>query len=468
MEHLEPGGVFLGYVDLENNIEWLINQTEGVLNIVGQAVPEASPFLKMDWSAILEPLGFYNLRALGASSVLKDNAYHNRMFVYMPDGRTGLMLFYGDTNQKFSVLDLADYEADIIFENSLNLEALYDAVLQIAQSVSGEMGKGLIQAALMKNMGPLPVTYLELVKKGEIRTNFIVRLNHNEKIQIPNEPITIPQFEFVIGLEEMGWFMDRLAILTEGDTAMFEFITDDQHTILRPLAPIPEQYNFLQPAVVRDHETDALYLVSSLKYYEELNSGKTSIRDNPDFQKAWNGLPESGNWAMYMSNELSQTYIDLYVEAFSKDPQTAPMAEMFEQMGQQFTSSTGSTSTKMPNGTLVLSNAPYSYRLTLANAAIMPVGLLAAMAIPAFNKVRATSQEKAITNNLRQYASAAQQHMLDTGDYTVSYEEIVGPGNYIHTLEEVAGESYEDITLGTDTTRISTTTKDGREIHYDF
>ena len=38
---------------------------------------------------------------------------------------------------------------------------------------------------------------------------------------------------------------------------------------------------------------------------------------------------------------------------------------------------------------------------------VVIIGLLAAMAIPAFNKVRATSQDKAVTNNLRQFASAA-------------------------------------------------------------
>jgi type IV pilus assembly protein PilA len=40
---------------------------------------------------------------------------------------------------------------------------------------------------------------------------------------------------------------------------------------------------------------------------------------------------------------------------------------------------------------------------------VVIIGLLAAMAIPAFNKVRETSQDKAVLNNLREIASAAQQ-----------------------------------------------------------
>ena len=43
------------------------------------------------------------------------------------------------------------------------------------------------------------------------------------------------------------------------------------------------------------------------------------------------------------------------------------------------------------------------------------IGLLAAMAIPAFNQVRATSHATAVTSHLRHSASSPQQFMLDSG-----------------------------------------------------
>ncbi len=98
---------------------------------------------------------------------------------------------------------------------------------------------------------------------------------------------------------------------------------------------------------------------------------------------------------------------------------------------------------------------------------VVIIGLLAAMAIPAFNKVRATSQDKAVTNNLRQYASAAQQYMLDDGVATVGYTNIVGSGLHISTVDTVANETYTGLTLGTDTTRLQATVN-GRIINYDF
>jgi type IV pilus assembly protein PilA len=73
---------------------------------------------------------------------------------------------------------------------------------------------------------------------------------------------------------------------------------------------------------------------------------------------------------------------------------------------------------------------------------VVIIGLLAAMAIPAFQKVRATSQEKAITNNLRQVGSAAQQYFLEEGVTSVALGDLVGPDKYINQIETVASETY--------------------------
>jgi len=73
---------------------------------------------------------------------------------------------------------------------------------------------------------------------------------------------------------------------------------------------------------------------------------------------------------------------------------------------------------------------------------VVIIGLLAAMAIPAFQKVRTTSQQKTITNNLRQLASAADQYFLEEGLTTVTSGELVGSDKYVKEVSAVAGETY--------------------------
>jgi len=46
---------------------------------------------------------------------------------------------------------------------------------------------------------------------------------------------------------------------------------------------------------------------------------------------------------------------------------------------------------------------------------VVILGLLAAMAVPAFNKARQTATEKTILNDLRQLSAAADQYFLENG-----------------------------------------------------
>lgn len=75
---------------------------------------------------------------------------------------------------------------------------------------------------------------------------------------------------------------------------------------------------------------------------------------------------------------------------------------------------------------------------------VVIIGLLAAMAIPAFQKVRQSSQDKAVLNNVRQLAAAADQFFLENGTATVALTSLVGPTAYIKALNTVASESYPD------------------------
>jgi type IV pilus assembly protein PilA len=75
---------------------------------------------------------------------------------------------------------------------------------------------------------------------------------------------------------------------------------------------------------------------------------------------------------------------------------------------------------------------------------VVIIGLLAAMAIPAFQKVRTSSQDKAVMNNARQLAAAADQYFLENGVSSVTQGALVGATNYVKSLNLVASETYPD------------------------
>lgn len=79
---------------------------------------------------------------------------------------------------------------------------------------------------------------------------------------------------------------------------------------------------------------------------------------------------------------------------------------------------------------------------------VVIIGLLAAMAIPAFQKVRTDSRTSAVVNDARQLASAAQQYMLEQNvtEVTVGYTAADGTiGNALSSYVRKIGKGYDTV-----------------------
>lgn len=95
------------------------------------------------------------------------------------------------------------------------------------------------------------------------------------------------------------------------------------------------------------------------------------------------------------------------------------------------------------------------------------IGILASLAVPAFQRARWKAIETSIRNNLRQIWGAAQQYMLENGTDSVKVSDLVkwqkrdgtdGGGTdagYTSILQQISNESYADddisVFISTDT-----------------
>lgn len=70
------------------------------------------------------------------------------------------------------------------------------------------------------------------------------------------------------------------------------------------------------------------------------------------------------------------------------------------------------------------------------------LGIIIAMAAPAYGRIRTRSQDTAVLNNVRQLASASSQYFMVNGVATAALEDLVGPDKFIKTLVPSAGETY--------------------------
>lgn len=92
---------------------------------------------------------------------------------------------------------------------------------------------------------------------------------------------------------------------------------------------------------------------------------------------------------------------------------------------------------------------PAGFTLVEIMIVIVVIGLLAAIAIPAFQRVRQTSQDKAVLSNARQLAAAADQYMMEYGVTRAQSVGLIGATSYVKSFGTVARETYPDwITQG--------------------
>jgi type IV pilus assembly protein PilA len=98
---------------------------------------------------------------------------------------------------------------------------------------------------------------------------------------------------------------------------------------------------------------------------------------------------------------------------------------------------------------------------------VVILGLLAVMAVPAFNKVRRQSQTHAIQQNLELFAKAGQQYLTDKGVTQVGYTQLLYSGKLPY-LKPVAGENYFGLNVVEGATLLSTTATGDLRVSYTY
>jgi type IV pilus assembly protein PilA len=172
------------------------------------------------------------------------------------------------------------------------------------------------------------------------------------------------------------------------------------------------------------------------------------LAQSPEYQRAMAHVGSEGNGLSYMSPQLFERLRQ--VETLNPNLPADAKSTMhfvlsrFPAPNQPLVA----VRTNLPDGILVRSYMNRSLKQDVVMISVynpVTVGLLAAMAIPAFQKVRTASQEKAVMNNLRQFAAAGDQFCLEKGVRAAGYGDLVGPQKYIRAMVSVAGERYENL-----------------------
>ena len=125
---LDPNGQLFTYVDLDEG--W------GKVATDINAALKDTPWGSKDFTALAEALGLSQIRAFGLSSTSQKDGYDNRIFLYTPGGRKGLLAIFPDKPASFDGARYAPSDSDLFVDVRLDIPAAVSAVTQIAASVS--------------------------------------------------------------------------------------------------------------------------------------------------------------------------------------------------------------------------------------------------------------------------------------------------------------------------------------------
>ncbi len=435
-KQLELGGTMYGYVDIDGDLLKLAGEAQGWLREAANTEPSMRPLARADLTEVIRTLGLGDLKAFGFSSVQDDAGYfRNRVFLYTGGERHGVFAALGGKPSAFKHVKLAPADASFFGETELDVGVLYRAFKDIVEKVAGEPASAQMEGALKKAGDAAAFSIIELIHGLKGRSALIARVDPEKTMRLPGpQPVILPAFSLLACVEGVGSILepsfakDRNLRRTESGNLR----------IYTPVQRVPIEG--FEPVIIVDGTT--LYATTSMPFFTECREQKTSLAQDADFQKALGRVGNEGNGLTYVSAKLFQRVRD-----FEKlNPNMPPQAKtMFNLLMAQMPTSDQSLvaiRTNLDDGILMRSYLNRSLKQEILAVGIYPVGIMAAMAIPAFQKVRTASQEKAVLNNLRQLAAAADQHYLETGTRTATYDQLVGPTKYVRVIQPVAGENY--------------------------
>lgn len=70
------------------------------------------------------------------------------------------------------------------------------------------------------------------------------------------------------------------------------------------------------------------------------------------------------------------------------------------------------------------------------------IGMLAALAIPSFQRISRKAQDTAVSNNARQLSAALDLYYMENSTSTALLSDVMGSTKYLKDFRSLAGESY--------------------------
>ncbi len=465
--HLDLGGPVFLFADTKGDPKRVADALLDMARATAH-LPGADPAMR-NLPANLDPyladLGLENIHALGISSRVDGAGFVNRSFLYTPGGPKGLGLAFGSTNKPFVAPRIAPAGTLAVAEGVFEADKLVAVIRAVAGHAVGDaQGRAQIDKLLATQVPNAPYTVAKLLERLSGRALVGLQARTGESVTVSGK-LTLPALDLTVVLDDRAALFDEIAALAgmAGANGPVEIGEDaDTRHIRLKAAPAPQLARY-RPVIALHKATGRVFITTNPATLAEWTAAAGKLADDAAFKAAAAGLAADGTSLTYVSPEIGGV-IDTILAAAEPTVRTPEDRQMFAVWksiiaGATIRGATGlcAVSRLEADGYYSESRSPYSekpnaYLWAAKGSAgtVVGVGLVSALAIPAFKKVRNNAIEKTLLNDARQLSSAAAQRMSENNATTVTLKDLradvpaLSKGNRIGVPDENGAYELRD------------------------
>ncbi|MGA2853715.1 MAG: DUF3352 domain-containing protein [Verrucomicrobiota bacterium] len=425
---LDPGGnfyLYLGTAQWLDNLSTKVGAWRQAINAIPGLRPEDSARANKVFDIVVHVIkdsGVENVTGVGMSSVeIEKGMYRNKMLLHHYPGKGDGFLWKlaGGEPHPLTGLDFLPADTAMAFFSDADLPLLWNVVKK-------EVAKAdLPQAQQWLNNLPVQFNRATQIKwdafldslGGEFGLVITLDPDNNLTIPLPGAATQIPQPGLLLALKvNDDTIFNRIDAALKSNPQVSRANRSDlkMRTMRVPVPLIGE----LRPSAASS--VGYLFIASDDSLIRDVlavKSGKKSgLKSTDEFKHLAQGLPERGNQFVFVSRRFAKTMMQVQQQAMASSAKTQPqMAQLMQSLYQSRPAFTYSVGVNTSEGCMTVGNSSQSYASSALLAPVAVVGMLSAIAIPNFVKARATSQQNACINNLRQIDGAKQEWALEKG-----------------------------------------------------
>lgn len=428
---LDPGGNFYLYLGTAQWLEHLSDSVEkwrGTFTAMPDIKPDDLANINKAFDCVtrlIQDSGVENVSGVGMSSVeIEKGLYRNKALLYhSPDKSDGFIWkLCGGQPHALTGLDLLPANTALAIFADADLPLLWNVTKEeVAKSAFPQANDFLQQLpdSFEKKTNVKWDTFIHSLG-GEF--GIAVTLDESNTVPIPIPPsvvqIPAPGILLVVKVNDDTIF-NRIDVELKKNP---QVISVDKTDLKMRTMPVP------LPLAISLRPTAAssggyLFIASSDALVSEalaVKAGdKPGLKSTEEFKRLAQGIPDKGNQFSFVSAKFGRAIMEIQKQAIagqsqpnSSPAQAAWFKSLFRSDNAMFTYSVGMNT---PDGCLTIGNGNQSAAALVLLPAVAVPGMLAAIAIPNFVKARATSQQNACINNLRQIDAAKNQWALEKG-----------------------------------------------------